>query len=97
MQNTISVNNRFWQNATISEKHVLEFDCTWSPELQSGIWFDGTWTYGVWNGGSWMKGTWIEGHIHISESSKSYHSFNISPKSFLKPNLTLSLNYARYG
>lgn len=63
-----------------------------------GVWVDGQWNNGWWVNGIWLNGLWLDGEIskEIVNGRHKYEKINISPKSYYKPKLTLSLNYAKY-
>lgn len=60
-----------------------------------GTWLNGTWEKGLWFDGDWLGGIWKQGFLWdftVHDFKFSY----ISPKSYCKPQLTLSLNAAVY-
>jgi len=83
-----------------------------SKEAQwhNGHWKDGLWKGGVWNAGTWSEGKWWEGYwfegswingkwyngLICNKKKSNYFGSVFSPKSYFKPNKTLSLNYAKY-
>ena len=60
---------------------------------KSGLWVDGTWVNGGWYGGVWLNGKFESG---VTGKNFMYAELKVSPKSFFKPNRTLSLNHAKY-
>jgi len=71
------------------------------------IWFDGyayrsTWVSQFTDSSHktinccWLNGTWFNGGIICKYSNLDLMTTQVSPKSFHKPNKTLSLNYANY-
>lgn len=96
MLNTKTINNEYWVNAKISINSKYEIYPTAFANWHSGIWYDGTWNVGNFNYSkysNWLNGIWIDGWI--LDTQRWSHK-NISPKSYLRPINTLSLNYAKY-
>lgn len=64
-----------------------------------GFWINGVWESGLWHTGVWINGSWVTGDLKNIDDTPSYfflRSMPFSPKSYFKPKLTISLNYAKY-
>jgi len=72
------------------------YDGIWYKGVwNTGIWLGGIWKDGNWNGGIWVRGIWTKGSV-INIKTWERIPIDISPKTFIKPKRTLSLNYANY-
>jgi len=104
MQNTIKINTPHWFDATVS----IDASRDDNGNFYSGIWYSGEWTNKRWfstifddeaqqyKKSYWLSGMWHCGVIWYGFSLLVELDSPISPKSFHKPNKTLSLNYAIY-
>jgi len=71
----------------------------WAGNWVNGCWCSGVWDIGIWWAGEWISGRWNKGNILKEIRARDYvfDEIKISPKSYHKPNRTLSLNYAKYN
>lgn len=95
-------------NITLFDFLIIGGDWYRGP-LEWGVWLDGTFHNGVWSSGNlmyhadsnsvistvWISGRWKKGSIW--NINGKYKVSKVSPKSYFKPNNTLSLNYAKYS
>lgn len=107
----IARNPPYYHEVSIAYNSNFDYKGNWYNGIwYRGIWLDGIWHYGKWsdgylspfglvsNSGIWLKGYWKQGEI-LTISLKYEFLIKpspISPKSFRRPKLTISLNYAKY-
>jgi len=87
-------NGNIWYSGSWSEGVWL--NGIWDSGLwMGGLWCDGEWIHGTWIAGVWLNGVWHKGGI-ANFNNPSGFGIEFSPKTYKKPKITLSLNYANY-